>query len=135
MRPVPTLLRVLLAAIVLIAGSAIANASDLAGEVFAPTIEVGVGGGGVARPAKGSDQSASPIAATDQDSHDGCRQDCCMNCVHSPGSGCCTANVPFVGGCGVLDRALIAAHGIMDTGFLASGIDPEALLQPPQIVA
>ncbi|MGI0526689.1 hypothetical protein [Rhizobium giardinii] len=129
-----THLRFLLAAIILIAGSAmVSSAPGLAGEASGIAVKFGVAGDSTARPASGSDQVTNPVAATDQDSHQiGCRQDCCMNCVSSAGSGCCAAAVSPTGGCKALDRASIAAYGIVDAGLRATGIDPEALLRPPQ---
>jgi len=129
-----THLRILLAAIILIAGSAmVGSAAGLAGETLGIAVEFAIAGDSIARPANGSDQVTNPAVATDQDSHqNGCRQDCCMNCVPSAGSGCCAAAVSLTSGCKALDRASIAAYGIVDAGLLATGIDPEALLRPPQ---
>ncbi|WP_115422000.1 MULTISPECIES: hypothetical protein [Sinorhizobium/Ensifer group] len=119
-----THLRFLLAAIILIAGSAmVSSAAGPAGYTSGIAVELAIAGDGIARPAHGSDQ----------DSHkNGCRQVCCMNCVPSAGSGCCAAAVSLTSGCKALDWASIAAYGIVDAGLLAAGIDPEALLRPPQ---
>ncbi|MEP9389938.1 hypothetical protein [Mesorhizobium sp. KR9-304] len=126
--------RVLLAAIILIAGSAmVSSGPGLAGEAWDIAVELGVAGDSTALPANGSDPLTSHIAATAQDSHhNSCRQDCSTNCMSSAGSGCCGAAVPLTKGCKALDRASIAACGITDTGFLATGIDPDALLRPPR---
>ena len=127
-----THLRVLFTVIILIAGSAL----GLAGQALGTAVEFGVAGDGVARPVSGSDQVTSHIVATDQSNHqDGSGQDCCINCAHAAGSACCPVGIPFASGCKVLDRALIIACGIVDAAFIATGIDPEALLQPPQIFA
>lgn len=129
-----THLRILLATIILILGSAmVSSAPGLAGEASGIAVEFGISGDNIARSANGSDQVTNPAVATDQDNHqNGCRQDCCMNCVPSAGSGCCAAAVSPASGCKALDRASIAAYGIVDAGLLATGIDPEALLRPPQ---
>jgi hypothetical protein len=112
--------RVLLAAIILIAGSAmVSNAPGLAGEAWDTAFEFGVAGDSTAFLANG---------------HNGCRQDCGANCMSTAGSGCCGAAVLLTSGCETLDQASIAAYG-MDAGFLGTGIHPEALLQPPRFFA
>lgn len=128
--------RILLAAIFLIAGSMQAST--------APSLAAGAGGNPIVTDLSRDrlalaearfDREASVVAA---DSHDcdqnGRTQDCRVNCIGSTTSGCCASAVP-IAGCNALDRASIAACGIADTGFLASGIDPEALLRPPRIHA
>jgi hypothetical protein len=127
---------VLFAAIILIAGSAmVSSAPGLAGEAWGIAVELGVADDSTAFLANGSDSVTRRIAATAQDSHhNGCCQDCSTNCVSSTGSGCCGAAVPLTSGCETLDRASIAAYGL-DAGFLGTGINPEALLQPPRFFA
>jgi len=127
--------RILFAAIILVAVSAmVSSASGLAGEAWDIAVELGVAGDSTL-PANGSDPVTSHTAATAQDSHhNGCRQDCSTNCMSSTGSGCCGAAVPLTIGCETLDRASIAAYGL-DAGFLGTGINPEALLQPPRFFA
>ena len=128
--------RVLLAAIILMAGSAmVSSAPGLDGEAWDTAFEFGVAGDGTALPANGSDAVTSHTAAAAQDSHhNDCRQDCRTNCMSSPGSGCCGAAVPWTTGYETLDRTSIAAYG-MDAGFLGTGINSEALLQPPRLFA
>ncbi len=129
MRLVPTNLRVLLAAIILIAGGAIAGIGPgLAGPSVVGEVLTGFG--------RDSGGATRHIEATGQDRHhNDCSQGCGMDCLHSAGAGCCTANVPTTSDCRIFDRVLVAVHGIMEAGSRAPGIDPEALLQPPQIVA
>jgi hypothetical protein len=131
-----TYFRVLLAAIILIAGSAmVSSAPRLAGEARDIAVEFGVAGDITALPANGSDPLTRHTAATAQDSHhNDCRQDCSTNCMSSAGSGCCSAAIPLRSGSETLVRASIAAYG-MDAGFLGTGITPEALLQPPRFFA
>lgn len=128
--------RILLAAIILIAGSAlVSSAPGVAGEAWGIAVEFDVADDSTAFLANGSDSVTRRIAATAQDSHhNGCCQDCSTNCVSSTGSGCCGAAVPLTSGCETLDRASIAAFGL-DAGFLGTGINPEALLQPPRFFA
>lgn len=121
-------LRVLLAAIFLIAGSTLASSAPcLSGGVLGASVESGVSRDRMAVPEAGLDFEVSDH---DSDQSD-CMQDCRMKCVGSIASGCGASAVP-IGGCNVLDRASIAAYGITDTGFLATGIDPDALLRPPR---
>ncbi len=129
MRLVPTSLRVLVAAIILIAGGAIAGVgpspagSDVVDEVLTGS---GWDTGG----------TTSHVEAIGQYRHrNDCSQGCAMHCVHSAGAGCCTANVPITSGCRILDRVSVAVYGIMEAGFPPTGTNPETLLQPPQIVA
>jgi hypothetical protein len=128
--------RVLLAAIILIAGSAmVSSAPGFAGEAKDIAVEFGAAGDTAALPANGSDPLTRHTAATAQDSHhNDCRQDCSTYCMSSAGSGCCGAAVPLTSGSETLDRASIAAYG-MDAGSLGTGINPEALLQPPRFFA
>ncbi|ANT49983.1 hypothetical protein MEA186_07679 [Mesorhizobium amorphae CCNWGS0123] len=73
------------------------------------------------------------VASTDQDKH--CAScDGCLDCVHSTGFGCCAADIS-ASECGVLDDALVAIRFMAGKALLATGIDPEALLQPPKIRA
>ena len=129
-----THVRVLLAVIVLIAGSVmVSGASGLAGQTLGTSLELGVASDRIALPENGLDQEISSVAATDNDSHqNSCMQDCSMNCGPSAGSGCCIAAAPIGGGCKAFDRTSIAAYGMRDAGLLATGIDPEALLHPPR---
>ncbi|ESX71649.1 hypothetical protein X759_21560 [Mesorhizobium sp. LSHC420B00] len=72
-------------------------------------------------------------AFTDQDNH---RAPCdgCLDCVHSTGSGCCAAGISAGEG-DVLHDAPVAPRFRAGKAFLPTGIDPEALLQPPQTFA
>jgi hypothetical protein len=128
--------RVLLAAIILIAGSAmVSSAPSLDGEAWDTAVEYGVAGDSTAFPANGSDPVTRHTAATAQDSHhNDCRQDCRTNCLSSTASGCCGAAVPLTSGYETLDRTSVAAYGL-DAGFLRAGMNPEALLQPPRLFA
>lgn len=130
-----TQLRFLLAAIVLIAGSLMVSSSPgLSGEASGIAVNFGVAGDSTAHRASGSHQVTNRVAATNQDSQqNGCRQECSMNCVPSAGSSCCATAVSSARGCKTLDREAIAAYGIVDAELLAAGVDPEALLRPPQI--
>jgi hypothetical protein len=129
-----THVRVLLAVIVLIAGSVmVSGASGLAGQTLGTSLELGVADDGIALPENSLDQELSSVAATDYGSHQNdCIQDCSMNCGSSVGSDCCTATAPIGGGGRAFDRTSIAAYGMPDAGLLTTGIDPEALLHPPQ---
>ena len=128
-----THLRVLLAAILLIAGSTLASAAPcLTGGALGASVESSVSRDRMAALQAGLDQEILSSAASDHDDdQNGCMEDCSMKCVGSSASGCCAAAVP-IGGCSALDRASIAACGITDIGFLATGIDPDALLRPPR---
>lgn len=128
--------RVLLAAIILIAGSAmVSSAPSLDGEAWDTAVEYGIAGDSTTFPANGLGPVTRHTAATAQDSHhNDCRQDCRTNCMSSAGSGCCGAAVPLTSGCETLDRASIAAYG-MEAQFLGTGINPEAVLQPPRFFA
>ena len=126
---------VLLAVIALIAGGAVAVAGlakqasgigakiDVASDVLIPSIS-------------GAGQMTTYVVATGQDNHhDDCGCDCRLGCVHSAGSGCHAASISATGECGVLDCPPVAARLIAGQAFLGTGIDPEALLQPPQVFA
>lgn len=125
--------RVLLAAIFLIAGSVQANTA------FSPAR--GAGGSPIVTDLSRDrlalaevrfDGEASAVAADNHDcDQNGCTQDCRMNCIGSTASGCCATAIP-IAGCNALDRVSITACGITETGFLATGINPEALLRPPR---
>ena len=128
--------RVLLAAIILIAASAmVSSAPGLAGETWDTAVEFGVAGDSTALLANGLDPVTRHTAAAAQDSHhNGCRQDCKTNCISSTASGCCGAAVPLTSGYETLDRTSVAAYGL-DAGFLRTGMYPAALLQPPRLFA
>ena len=72
------------------------------------------------------------VASTDNDNH---RASCdgCLDCMHSIGFGCCAAGIS-ASECGVLDDAPVAIRFMAGKAFLPAGIDPEALLQPPQFL-
>lgn len=116
------LLRLLLSVILLIAGGAIAG---LAGQASGPDVAT--------LSASTSDKVIGHVASTDRDNH---RASCdgCLDCAHSTDSGCCAASI-FAGECGVLHDAPDAVRFMAGKAFLATGIDPEALLQPPRIFA
>ncbi|MBX3572317.1 MAG: hypothetical protein KF694_08185 [Mesorhizobium sp.] len=125
-------LRVLLAAIFLIAGSMLAGPAAFADAVAATSAESGLARDYSASASPGINLEAEAVAV---DGHacdrNGCTQDCRSNCIGSAASGCCAAAMSCVGN-SVLNLAAATACGVARTGFLASGIDPEALLRPPQ---
>ena len=127
--------RVLLAAIVLIASSALAGAG-LAEQGLGITAKVGVAAEIAALSMSGSGQVTTHVIATGQDNHhDDCGCHGRQDCVHSAASGCCAASISGIDECGVLDCAPFAARFITGKAFLATGINPEALLRPPQVFA
>jgi hypothetical protein len=128
-----THLRVLLAAIFLIAGSTLTGAAlCLTGGALAASVESGASPDDRAASKIGFFQQMSSAVASDHDGDQGdCVQDCRMTCVGPTASGCCAAAI-LTAGCNALDRASIVACGISDTGFLGTGIDPDAFLRPPR---
>jgi hypothetical protein len=54
--------------------------------------------------------------------------------MHATGFGCCAAGIS-ASDSGVLDYAPVAIRFMAGRLFLATGIDPEALLHPPQDLA
>ncbi|CAN7589672.1 hypothetical protein LJR234_004502 [Mesorhizobium amorphae] len=123
-------LRLLLAVILLIAGGAFAGVVEQASataSLSAVTASV------VTLSASVSQEVAGHVALTDQDHH---RAPCdeCLDCLHSAGSGCCAAGISS-GESDVLHDAPFAARFMAGKAFLPKGIDPEALLQPPQTFA
>ena len=128
--------RVLLAAIILIAGSAmVSSAPSLDGEAWDTALEYGIAGESTAFPANGSDPVTRYTAAKAQDSHhDDCRQDCRAGCMSSTASGCCGAALPLTSENDTLDRTSVAAYGL-DAAFLRTGMNPDPLLQPPRLLA
>ena len=60
--------------------------------------------------------------------------DGCMGCVHSASSSCCAVGIS-AGDCAVFHDAAAEIRFMAGKVFLATGIDPEALLQPPQHLA
>ncbi|TGQ31443.1 hypothetical protein [Mesorhizobium sp. M00.F.Ca.ET.216.01.1.1] len=119
-------LRLLLAVILLIAGGAVAG---FAGQASAMGTSVDV----ATLSTSASHEMMGHVASTDQDNH---RAPCngCLDCAHSTGSGCCAAGIS-ASECGILRPAPDAAHFMAGRAFPATGIDPEALLQPPRIFA
>jgi hypothetical protein len=122
-------LRLLLAVILLIAGGAsIAGFAERTSAMGAGvTVDV------AALSTSASHKVIGHIASAEQYG-DGASCDDCLDCVHSTGSGCCAASI-FAGECRVLPDAPDAVRFTAGKAFLATGIDPEALLQPPQILA
>ncbi|RUW87729.1 hypothetical protein EOA13_28025 [Mesorhizobium sp. M7A.F.Ca.US.011.01.1.1] len=117
----------LLAVILLITGGAIAGVTGQAS---------GMGVGVTTDPATSTSalhNVMDHVASTDQDNH---RAPCgdCLNCVHPTGSGCCAAGIS-ASECDVLHDAPVAVRFMVGKAFLPTGIDPEALLQPPQTFA
>ena len=127
--------RVLLAAIVLIASSALVGAG-LAEQGLGVTAKVGVAADIAALSMSGSGQVTTHVIATGQDNHhDDCGCHGRQDCVHSAGSGCRAASISATCECSVLDCGPLAARFITGKAFLATGINPEALLRPPQVFA
>jgi hypothetical protein len=128
-------LLVLLAVIALIAGGAVAVAG-LAEQASGIGAKIDVASDALIPSISGSGEITTQVLAMGQDNHhDDCGCDCRLGCVHSAGSGCCAASISDTGECSVLDCAPVAARRIAGQAFLATGIDPEALLQPPQVFA
>lgn len=119
-------LRLLLSVILLIVGGAIAGLAGQASEA-----------GGTAEVATLSTSTPNKvsghIALMDPDNH---RASCdsCPDCIHSGGPGCCAVGIS-TDECGVLHDAPDAVSFVVGKAFLATGIDPKALLQPPKIFA
>ena len=126
-------IRVLLAAILLIAGSSLASAAPfLNGGVGANSFDTSLSRVPLALAKLGVEYEATALAAGGHVcNQNGCMPDCRSDCIGSASSGCCAAAMSFAG-CNALDRASVAACGITGTGFLPAGIDPEALLRPPR---
>ncbi|MER9655267.1 hypothetical protein NKJ26_17410 [Mesorhizobium sp. M0152] len=118
-------LRLWLAVILLIAGGAFAASAIGA--------DAGVTTDAATLSTSATHKAMGHVASTDQDNH---RAPCddCLDCVHSAGSGCCAAGIS-ADQCAVLHDAPVAVRFIAGKAFLPTGIDPEALLQPPQIFA
>jgi hypothetical protein len=119
-------LRLLLAVILLVTGGAVAGLGGQA-PVVGVTADVAV------LSASASHNAIGHLSSTDRGNH---HASCagCLDCVHSTGPGCCAASLLAVE-CGVLHDAPDAVHFMAGKAFLATGIDPEALLHPPQIFA
>jgi hypothetical protein len=130
MKIVLTQLWLLLAVILLIAGGAIAG---LAGQASAMGAGTGVTADVATLSTSASHQVMGHVVSTGQGNHSApC--DGCLDCVHSVGSGCCAAGIS-AGECGVLHDVVATVRFNSGKAFLATGIDPKALLQPPQIFA
>lgn len=119
-------LRLLLAVILLIAGGAIAGLTEQASAM-------GVGVTTDVALSNPLHKVMGHVASTDQDNH---RAPCngCLDCLQSAGSGCCAAGISS-GDFDVLHDAPVAVRFMAGKAFLPTGIDPEALLQPPQTFA
>ncbi|WP_256754030.1 hypothetical protein [Mesorhizobium sp. Mes31] len=121
-------LRLLLAVILLIAGGTIAGLAEQAS-----AMGVGVTADVATFSTSALHKLMGHVAFTDQDNH---RAPCdgCVDCVHSTGTGCCASGIS-AGGCDVLHDVPVAVRFMAGKAFLPTGIDPEALLQPPQTFA
>ena len=119
-------LRLLLFVILLIAGGAVAG-------VIGPASAKGSVADVATLSTSALHNVIGHVASTDQDTH---RASCdgCLDCMHSTGFGCCAAGIS-ASECGVFDDAPVAIRFMAGKAFLPAGIDPEALLQPPQILA
>ena len=128
-------LLVLLAVIALIAGGAV-GVADFAEQASGIGAKIDVASDVLTPSISGSGEMTAQVLAIDQDNHhDDCGCECRLDCVHSAGSGCCVASFSATGECSVLDCTPVAARHIAGQAFLATGIGPEALLQPPQVFA
>jgi hypothetical protein len=124
-------LRILLAVIVLIAAGAVAGIGD---HGMAAAAGFGVAAETTAHSLTGSGSTTIEVVTAGQhDRHDGCG--CRPDCAHAAGSGCCAAGLSIApaGECRIFTP--LAARLVVVTAFLATGIEPEALLRPPQILA
>ncbi|MER9371140.1 hypothetical protein [Mesorhizobium sp. M0491] len=130
MKPGLAQLRTLLSVIVLVAGSIVAVAG-FAGQSSGLGANFGAVADVAASSINGSSQAAGHVAATAQHHHDGCCEH--PDCAYSSGSGCCAAYIFAAGECAVIHCAPSTTRFVAGKAFLATGIDPEALLQPPQI--
>lgn len=126
--------RVLFAAIILIAVSAIVgSAPGFAAEALGSAVQFGVAVDCAALSANASDHM-TPVGIQDRDDHRG-GYDCRLECVHAAGSGCCVAGISAAGEYRVIDRARASDRVRADKAFLVTGLHPEALLQPPRFFA
>lgn len=123
-------LRLMLSVILLIAGGAVAG---VIGQASATGSVAGVTASVATLASSASQKAMGHVVSTDQDDH---RASCdgCLDCMHSAGFGCCAAGIS-ASECGALDDAPVAIRFMAGKALLATGIDPEALLQPPQILA
>ncbi|RWB25945.1 hypothetical protein [Mesorhizobium sp.] len=125
-----TQLRALLSMLVLIAGSVVMGAG-LAGQGPGMGADIGALAEFAVPPIGGSSQVTGDVTATDNDG-------CCehgADCAYSAASGCCAASISATGECGVVNCPSGTARFMEGMALLATGIDPEALLQPPQTFA
>jgi hypothetical protein len=116
-------LRMLLSVIVLIAASVVAG---LAGHASRAGVTADVATLSTSAPHK----VVGHVVSTNQEHHRATCDDC-LDCMHVSGFGCCAAGI-FAIECGVLNDAPVAVRFMVGRLFLAMGIDPEALLHPPQ---
>ncbi|RWK65686.1 hypothetical protein [Mesorhizobium sp.] len=121
-------LRSLLAVILLIAGGAVAGFAGQASATGA-----GVTAGLATLSTSATHQEIGHIASIDQNNH-GAPCDNCLDCLHATGPGCCAACIS-ADECAVLHDVPVAVRFVAGKAFLATGIDPEALLQPPRTFA
>lgn len=129
-----THVRVLLAVVVLIAGGVVASAAfGMPGQTLGASLESGVAGDRIVFVENDLDHGINSFAAAGHDRHPiGCMQECSMNCGPSAGSSCCASAALIGGECEAFDRSSIPAYGIRDAGLRTTGLDPEALFDPPR---
>ncbi|MCV3205492.1 hypothetical protein OHD62_06985 [Mesorhizobium sp. YC-39] len=128
-------LRTLLSVIVLIAASVVAGAG-FAGQAPRTGANMSIATDGVIPSVSSPRQVQGDVMVTGWDNlhDDDCGPDCRPDCAHSTGSNCCAASIS-AGESGILHDARNALRFIAGRTFLATGIDPEALLHPPQTFA
>jgi hypothetical protein len=127
-------LRALIAAIIVIASSGIAT--SMPGPIQRASgilVEFELANADSTRPAADASERAGFIGAASPASHHGdCPPDCGTKCAMSAGAACCAAAISLASRCNILDEDSIAAYAIRDGRFRLAGIEPEALLHPPQ---
>ncbi|AZN98883.1 hypothetical protein EJ066_18000 [Mesorhizobium sp. M9A.F.Ca.ET.002.03.1.2] len=128
-----TQLRALLSMLVLIAGSVIMGAG-LTGQSTGLGADIGAIAEFAGLPISGLSQVTDDVTATGQNHNYGCCEHS-ADCAYTAASGCCAASISASGECGVVNCPPRSVRFIAGKAFLATGIDPEALLQPPQIPA
>lgn len=123
-------LRLSLAVILLIVASAVAGAI---GHASAASASGRVAASVAVDSASTSHEVMNQVASPDRGNHSpSC--DGCMGCVHSASSSCCAVSIS-AGDSSFFHDAAAEIRFMAGKVFLATGIDPEALLQPPQHLA
>lgn len=128
-----TQLRILLSVIIVIAAGIVAGTA-FAGQEPGKVTNIGAVADVAVPSIGGLNQVTGYVTATGQDHH-GCCREHRPDCAYGTGSGCCAAYIFATGESRIANRAPGAVRFLAGTGLLATGIDPEALQQPPQIFA